>query len=352
MIKLSVPCVFNDELLNAYVKLNADYAGKDIKICEAYASFSEVTSAREPSRLPPVSKEQLFDYVRKLQGIGISFNYALNSTTITLRDIEESIGRFLQELWEAGVRILTIASPLVMEYVRRKLPRFTIVVSTIASIDSLNRIRQVKTFGADRITLDIRCNRDFKFLHLLKDLKGKLRDTSFEVLVNEFCGDCSMRNMHYNLQSLNAISYTHGDRFFANYPFNRCTQLFMIKPEDILKTYWILPDWMNYYHETCGIDWMKITGRTIKNLTWHNFVLEKYMEQEYEGNVLELGPLVIGSLRQEGKRPKVYLDAGMLKSKGYLNYFIEKQPDCRYMCGTTCSFCDELAKEVVKFASE
>lgn len=348
MIKLSVPCVFSDELLKLYAKLNTDYADKGVRICEAYASLPEVTSAREPSRLPPISKEQFFDYVKRLQGIGISFNYALNSTTITLRDLEGPIGRFLQELWEAGVRILTIASPLVMEYVRRKLPRFSIVASTITGIDSLNRIRQVKTFGADRITLDIRCNRDFKFLHSLKDLKRELGDISFEVLVNEFCGDCSMRNMHYNLQSLNAISYTPRNQFFEDYPFSRCTQLFMVKPEDILKSYWILPDWMKYYNEVCKIDWMKITGRTIKDLTWQSFVLEKYMEQEYEGNVLDLGPLVIGSLRQEGKKPRVYLDARKLKSKGYINYFIEKQPDCKSICGIGCSYCDELAKEVVE----
>jgi collagenase-like PrtC family protease len=247
-------------------------------------------------------------------------------------------------LWEKGIHVLTVASPLLIEYIRRKLShlKFYIIASVIIGIDSIRRIKQIAKFKVNRITLDIRCNRNFQLLHSIKEIKKELKEIQFEILVNEFCGDCSMRNMHYNLESLHALCYVPKDRFFRDYPFNICTQLFLTNPKDILKNYWILPDWLEYYNKTCKIDWFKITGRTIKDMDWHKFVLEEYMKQEYKGNILNLGPLVIGDLKHEGSKPKVYLDAEIIKEKGYIQYFIKNTPNCQNICGTKCNFCDTL----------
>lgn len=343
MIKLSVPAIFDEGFLSIYKNFNAKYTERGIKIYGVYGSLPEITSARESERLPLIDKQQLFEYANKLRNIGIDFNYTLNSTTITYEQIDKFIAKFLKDLYKNGIRTITIASPLLMEYVHRKFPDFSIVVSTITHIDSLNRIKQVKSFGANRITLDIRANRNFKFLSTAKKLKNSLKGVEFEILVNEFCGDCSIRNIHYNLQSLNAIEYPSKDPFFVNYPFNVCTQLFLSDLKEILKNYWILPDWMKYYHERYGIDWMKITGRTIKNIGWHKFVLEEYMKQEYNGNIMDLGPLVLGGLEHEGGKSEIYLDAEALKRSGYIEYFMDKQPDCKSICGITCNFCDKLA---------
>lgn len=339
MIQLSVPITFNKEILELYTKLNKKY--RDIKICEAYGSLPITPSARESKRLFPVSKKRFFDYVRDLKNKGIEFNYIFNSTTITEEYIEKFAKNFFEELWKKEIYILTIASPLLIEYIRRNLSylNFYIVASTIIGIDSIRRIKQVIEFGVNRVTLDIRCNKNFKLLHSLEKIK-KLEKIEFEVLVNEFCGDCSMRNMHYNLQSLDTLSYLSKDKFFKDYPFNLCTRLFMIYPKDILKNYWILPDWLRYYHEVCKIDWFKITGRTIKNIKWHKFVIEEYIKQQYKGNILALGPLVIGDLIHEGSNPNTYLDADVIKERGYIEYFIKNTPDCQEICGIRCNFCE------------
>jgi len=342
MIRLSVPATFNKGVLELYVRLNKKY--RDIKICEVYGSLQSTPSARETKRLFPVTEKRFFDYVRDLKNEGIEFNYTFNSTTITEEYIEKFARRVLEELWEKGINILTIASPLLIEYIRRNLShlKFYIVASTIIGIDSIQRIKQVIKFGVNRITLDIRCNRNFKFLYSLKEIK-KIEEFEFEILVNEFCGDCTIRNIHYNLESLDASSYLSKDKFLRDYPFNVCTQLFLIHPKNILKNYWILPDWMRYYYEICKIDWFKITGRTIKNIKWHKFIVKEYMKQQYKGNILDLGPLVIGDLKHEGSKSKVYLDADIIKKKNYIEYFIKNTPDCLNICGIKCNFCETLS---------
>ena len=317
MIKLTVPAIFDETLIDIYKNLNTKYAKNGIRINEVYGSFPGIPSARESKRLPRVNKEQFFKYSDELRKIGIDFNYTLNSTTITYGQISKFIEEFLKDLYSNGIRTITIASPLLMEYVHRKYPDFSIVASTITQIDSLNRIKQVKNFGANRIILDIRVNRNFRFLSSIKNLKDIQKEVTFEIMVNEFCGDCSIRNIHYNLQSLQSIDTIEcsiEDTFFSNYPYNVCNHLFLSRLEDVLKGYWILPDWMRYYHESYGINWMKITGRTVKNIEWHKFILEEYMKQNYKGNVMDLGPLITGRLEDEGNKSKLYLMLKLLKN--------------------------------------
>ena len=65
--------------------------------------------------------------------------------------------------------------------------------------------------------------------------------------------------------------------------------------------------------------------------------------------VLDLAPLVIGSLKHEGDKAKIYLDAEFIKNKGYLDYFMNVLPDCKNICGIICNFCNTLAKEIRKY---
>jgi collagenase-like PrtC family protease len=336
MINLLVPAVFADDMVDTYAQLNARYAQEGIKISEVYGALPRGHSAREPELLPQITENDLFDYAARLRDISIDFHYTLNSPVITYEQIDKYYGKFLKKLWDGGIRFLTIASPLLIEYVRRAMPgaNFNITVSTIAQVDSLKRIKQAKLFGADKITLDLRTNRDFKFLKHVKELKKSL-DIEFMVIANEFCGDCLMRHFHYNLQSLK--NYKCGDAFFDAYPFNVCARLFLLKPADVLKLYWILPDWIRLYHEEFGIDWIKVVGRTVKNIAWHKFVIKEYLKQNYKGNILRLEP-------DEGDDNTLFIDADYIKDNNYLEHFVDNCPDCRSVCGISCHFCDTLSK--------
>ncbi|MEI8143378.1 MAG: U32 family peptidase [Candidatus Berkelbacteria bacterium] len=300
---LSVPFIFHENAINFYKSINEVQGSAKIK--EVYGSLPKYT-ARESSRLPAITINKLGLFVDKLSTINIGFNYALNSPAITLKDLDNDIKGLLINLNKIGIKTITVSSPLAMEFIKQKFSDFNVVTSTIMGIDSIPRIEQAKWLGAKRIILDLRTNRNFGLLDKLNEVK----DAEFEILVNEFCGDCLMRNCHYILQGL-ADNYKSSDQHFDNFPYNLCSGFFMSKTEDILKGYFVLPEWMDEYQRR-GIRWFKIAGRTINDLNWHKKVITAYSTGHFSGNLLDLGQ-VKTTTKSEQNTKKIFIDTKKLK---------------------------------------
>lgn len=341
-IFLSVPAVFSKEMIRYYSNINEKYRGNKVRIKEVYGSLP-INTARESKRLPKISISDIGDFSNKLDKIGIRFNYTLNSTTITPAMVESEIVDLIKALIKHKINTFTVSSTLLLSYLHKYFSSLNLVLSTITGANSYQKIFQAKNFGAKRIILDIRTNRDFSFLRNLNKYLSKNKELKFEILLNEFCGDCLMRNTHYNLQSMNSPE-EQKDVFLKNYPYSLCTKMFMFKAEDILKGYWVIPDWLDVYRDM-GIKWMKVTGRTIRNIEWHKFVIESYMNKKYSGNIMSLAPLVVGNLQNEGKISNLNIEARYLIASGYLEHFRRKKTKCSDECGIACNYCGKLARK-------
>lgn len=337
-IFLSLPAVFDSRIIDFYENANKRYKNNKIIIKEVYGSMRGNT-ARESHRLKDISIGELIEFSKKLKKVGISFNYAINSTNLDMHNINNEAFPLIRKLRSSGIKTFTIFSSLLLYQLKALYPDLKVVLSTIAGANSLRKINQAKNFGVDRIVLDLKASREFKLLENINQIKN----IEYELMVNEFCGDCLMRNDHYNLQSKGEPAITMGDG--EDYPYSICSKIFMDSKNQVLKGYWILPQWMDIYRE-CGIKWMKITGRTIKDISWHKFVIEAYMSRSYKGNIMKLAPIKRSKLKPEGELPSFELNGREIDSANYINYFVNKYSKCDDECGVRCNYCDKLAEKL------
>jgi len=335
---LSVPSTFDNKMINYYRQMNNRHKRDRIRIREVYGSLPANT-ARESSRLLQIDIEEIIEYAEKLAAIDIDFNYALNSTVVDGREIKTGIKSLIEKILNNNIKTITVSSTFLLSYIKENYPSVNLVLSTIAGVDSISKIKQAKKFGVKRVILDLKTTRNFQ---LLKNIHG-VKDVEYEIMVNEFCGDCLMRNTHYNLQSQGNADMKLNKK--VQYPYDICGDMFMSKKADILKGYWVLPEWMGLYGEY-GIKWFKITGRTIKDIEWHQNVIKKYMGKKVVGNILELAPLLLSSKVQEGKTPEFVIDSSGLHKNRYLIHFINKSYNCNDMCSIDCNYCDDLARKL------
>ncbi len=337
-IKLSVPALFNDEMIDFYHSINISHKNNDVYIAEVYGSLPKNT-ARETRRLPVISIKNLIKFAHKLAEIKIDFNYALNSTIIDRNIIEKDIKPLLDILVSEGINTYTVSSTFLLSYLHENYPNINLVLSTIAGSDSIKKVNQAKYFGANRIILDLKTTRNFMFLKNIH----QIIDIEYEIMVNEFCGDCLMRNTHYNMQSIgNADMKLNSE---IHYPYDICGKMFMSKKSDILKGFWILPEWMKIY-KRYGIGWMKITGRTIRDIEWHKKLITSYVSMASPDNIMELAPIILNSKKEEGLLPEYTLQIDNIIKSDYLDHFINKKYDCDNECGITCDYCDKLERKI------
>ncbi len=340
MITLSVPCIFSKELLPVYDAINRDRERTGVCVDNAYGALPGSHSARETDRTPRIDFGQLVRYAELLRDCDVRFSYTLNSTSITLSEIQKTIDPFLRRLHDdAGIDSLTISSPLLVEYIRRKLPNipFFISLSTIANVISTAQLRQAYDFGADRVVLGLQANRNMRLLESVAEMVDD--DHSVALLVNEFCGNCLIRPFHYHWESMSEYTCMDpDDKFFGSYPYNVCEPIWLAHVSSVLKTYWVLPQWLTSYQKY-NIHSFKISGRTHLDPVWHRYVLEQYTRKNFHGNVMSLAP-------HDNCSTGVNIDSDALEGLGYFAHFREMAPRCADVCGVSCHFCDEMAQKL------
>ncbi|WP_257675400.1 U32 family peptidase [Clostridium felsineum] len=332
----SMPADFKKETIDEYYKLNSKY--NDSKVFETYGQVtigSRVESGRPLDKLPEISIKNLEEYITYCSERDIKFNYTINAPTIQNREFTQNgikdFLRFLDEIYCAGVRSLTIALPSLIELVKLTKYNFEIKASAICQINTVEKAKNFKKFGVNRIVLDESLNREFGTMKRIREECGE----EVEIIVNSICAkNCSNRIFHYN--QIAADSLADVNEISVDYYAHRCMLKRCENPSNILRLTWIRPEDIKYY-EAIGVNRYKIQGRNSVLKGDPVRTLECYMRGSYDGNLMDLIELFNN---QNSFSPNI----DNKKLDGFIKPFYEKKDFCKNDCGA-CNYCNNFAQK-------
>ncbi len=333
---LNMPADFSNRTIEKFAELNEKY--KDGKIYETYGQITignKVGSGRAYDLIPNVDLQHMKEYIAFSKGNGIGFNYTLNTTCMsnmefTKSGMEEILG-FLDRLYDAGVRSLTVTLPSIMEIIRLKKYDFEIKASTVCQIINANKAMLYKDLGVDKIVLDETINRDFDTIKRIRNSFGE----NVELITNVICHkNCIYEMFHHNQTSHDSgIDSINGSVTYYSHRcmMNRCKHV-----NNLLKMCWIRPEDMKYYEEI-GIKYYKLQGRQAVKNGDPVRAAEAYLSENYEGNLMELLDMFAPTNSFE-----VYFDNK--KIGNFLEPFVKIPNFCKNDC-FSCHYCDEFVKK-------
>ena len=336
----SVPADFRNETIDRYEELNNAYP--DSKVVEVYGSITRgefFESGRAVSQLPRVDLEGLKNYVHYAKQKNIDFDYTLNAPYMHNKEFTYNgvlrIKHFLKELYESGVRLLTVTLPSVVALVKSGGYDFSLKASTICSITNANKAVALKKMGFDRMVVEQSISRDF---HTLKRIRNRFGD-KVEIIVNSPCHkDCTCRMMHYLEIGGDSVENTNEASF--NYYEHMCMSR---RYEDIanwVKLNWVRPEDLKYY-TSIGINYFKLQGRqAIKKGADIIKALECYFKEDYDGDLVDLinlfAPMNAFKASIDNK-----------KLEGFIKPFVENDNFCIRDC-PACNYCEAFAKKYLQ----
>ena len=358
-----VGCNFDPELINVVKELNEKYKnhGRIVELFGSDRDTEEVT-ARPGWRLPKISKEYFADYVKKLNDIGVKFNFTMNSiipygSKVEMVKHKKDIQDLVKWLESIGVYRLTIANPEILIMVR-EVSNIEVEMSCITHIDTVTQMKYYhETFGVNKFCCSILKNRNKEFLIRAQDYCNR-NSCILEIMCQEMCGVAGIDNQgsHYATHCVfrdscyicHACNRTKEESMLDNnYPMSYCMSARSSTPEAWLRMRWIRPEDQKIYREKTGINYWKVSGRT-GTLEYMKFVLEAYMSESYNGNLLGLWkPL---SSIYDGKtelKSKTDIDIPNKKLDGFIDKWMNGNGwECEnHECGYSCRYCEQFAKE-------
>ena len=351
---------FNLSLIDEVKKLNEKYEGKS-KVSEFYGSIRKHSdvSARPSFRLPDRTLEELEEFVKKANEIGVSVNYTLNSmvpykSKIELENKKNEFVNLIHYLEKIGVKLVTVANPILLEILKDIKTSLKIEISTCAHIDTLTQIKYYKDmYNISKVCGNVLKNRNFTFLMKANKLCESI-DVTYELMVNEFCGvggegyatHCIYRDSCYICHALNE---THNDmQLLGNYPMDMCTNSRNIDKSNWLKSQFIRPEDLKVYRDVTGINHFKITGRTA-SLDYQVKMLNAYMAENFEGDLLELWKPLETITKENNSDSVDYKIINNKDLEGFVNQFAYFGKDCSIeVCGETCKYCNKFYEKISK----
>lgn len=362
-MKISIATSWNDHLVKGLAKLNEEFKTTESQIYEIYGSFqtSVVGCARPAPTIPKINETAAKKHIELAHSNGLEFNYLLNSTCLGNREFEKEgharlIG-FLEKLVDMGVDAVTIATPYLIELVRKQFPELKIRSSTLSSIDSGRKANLYEGLGADVIELNPDINRNFE---RIKEIK-KTVDCKLEVLVTRSCiYECPYLWYHFNLAS-HASQQTEQKygSFYVDYCMAKCLLIRLTNFQEFIKSPWVRPEDLAVY-EDIGINYIKISGRRMTT-DWLLNCAKAYLSRKYDGNLLDLVYKHANFAKRFVKHPlsnsceeldplEITIDNRSLD--GFLDFFTESDYfPCEQGC-KSCGYCQQVAKKVVKADSD
>ena len=247
---------FDPKLIDGIERLNSKH-GDRRRITEVYAALPDapVPSARPSCRIPTTSWREFRRQVTRLADIGVAFNYLLNTNVELNRKLEQAIKAYLERLWQAGVRRLTLGSPDLVSLLRSMEPRLHLTLSITYGTRRDSDVRRAALSGADAVYLDgVWVNRDFELLRRLV----KCAPIECRLYANLSCiSHCPVVREHYALfaDQRNPEMAAVNDAFFGG-----CSMVKCVNPVEWIQTPWIRPEDIGVYVEE-GIWHFKLSDR-------------------------------------------------------------------------------------------
>lgn len=336
----SMPADFKKETIDGYVKLNEKYSNS--KILETYgqATVETVyTAGRLLEDIPQVGMNQLEEYVKYSKERGIDFSYNINGTCMGNKEFTEEgiieLKLFLSQLYNIGIRNLTVAMPSLIELVKSTGYDFKIKASTLCEITNPNKASAFKRIGVERIVVQESINREFSNLKKIVDVFGD----KVEIIINTLCHqDCIYRMYHYNQMSHHSVK-NKGESITSHYN-HLCMKQRCRTVEDFMKLSWVRPEDIKYYSEI-GINRYKIQGRhTVLNGDPIR-VAETYFKESYDGNLLEL--LELFNVKNSFK-----IDVDNKKLDKFILPFVNNENFCKRDC-INCNYCKGVIEKCTDY---
>ncbi len=338
MKKLKVPTDFTEELLLSYARLNDTYKSNGAVIDEIFGShYNGVLGSGRPSNtIPSPSDEQLKEHIACAHSLGIRFDYLLNAFCIGDIDMEPGflnrLGKLLDFLADAGVDIITVANPFVLEFINQHYD-FELATSLYTWARTSEQMEDLERMGANSITICQDIQRD---ISLIRELRAASR-LELIVIVNPICKlNCPWRFYH---GAVNAHVIDPGTPWTAPmfYFWQLCFQQRFSDLAEVIKTPWIRPEDIDTY-AALGIDVFKIQGRRFKSETLVQLA-ETYLSGSFEGDLFQL---IFA--------PEEMVDVGLsLPNRsldGFLDFFVRNEPRCSAGCGN-CNYCSQVAAQAL-----
>lgn len=338
MILFTVPADFNVQTVEKMALLEKQYPDNHIREVFGNLSATNWPSGHGflKSQKYATSKDELKEYIAVLHAFGYEYNYTFNAGCLNNQDIIEDelkmILNFAEDLIEAGIDRITVASPVLIEKLHNCFPELKITASAILAVNSLARANMVAKLGASTIVLEEDLTRDFKRLKSISN--GCKADT--EIIVNTKCTfNCMYRTFHYN-----SVAHDIGNnKTIFNYGRN-CAKFRRENPVEYIKSLWIRPEDLNIYHDY-GIQLFKLIGRERLSDIHLLEMIETYFSRSYDGNLIDL---IFGfSNTQE----HFYIDNKKLD--GFLYKFIKEPYECLDKCAeNTCNYCKSYLEKSLR----
>lgn len=382
----SIATNFDKELLE-YIN-NNDKKGR-IKYIYGKLSKDILGGGRASMILPSINIKELKEYITLCHKYNLKFNYLYNPMCIDNADVDmkqqKKILKYIDKLIEIGVDGFTINSPYLCRMLRERYKDIGITIGAYACVNSILQIKYWKEMGADEITLHPSVNRRFKLLEsMLEYTKGK--DIKLRLIANNVClKDCPYQISHGTEQS--HASKKKDRTIFFDLDLISCTYCKVSDGTKIITSEWIRPEDVKVYQNLCNkVGNQNLSIKLVERTKETKFlcrVVKAYVEEKYEGNLLEIlnwpvkseinkfdnfgfvTGLMLGGynikkarkFEQVFEMPYIYVDNKKLD--GFINKFIEEDNCAFKECGSgtdhennKCNYCSSWAKKVITYNEE
>lgn len=287
--------------------------------------------------------EDVVKFTKKAAKYDIDVYLNVNNLKATPDFIEKNqtqILNFLKKAEDIGVKGVIFAAVPLIEFTAKQKTSLKIAVSAILQVDSLQKIKRYKDMGVHRIILSLFRGRDFNFLEKLR----MFPDLEWEILCNEICRfECPFLPQHY----LHRSNFDFAQDKTKNYYYKFCyKELLEDFPVNILKTRFIRPEDVPFYHEKFGIQYFKIVRRESHPKLISHF-MNAYTSFSYDGNLMHLFPMFMKNPEKLKEPGRFYIRNKDLD--GFLDYFYVNRPDCYNDCftvGGSCDYCKKVAERL------
>jgi collagenase-like PrtC family protease len=286
-LQYAIPTNWSEPLLEHLISLNR--AHRSMRFAEVYGAHqTSITGHGRPAyRVPRVEPEDFERHVRSVREAGLRFNYVMNAPGFGGQEQDpgwlRNVAGFLKYLAGCGVSGVTIAHPLLLQFVKREFPDFRLSVSLIARVDTVEAARKFEDYGVDVINLNpFTVNRDFDALRAIR----RAVRCELELYANIPCLDhCRWRVAHYEFSG--RASQAAGLPEPGSDPFlTRCANVYLSEPVEFLRSPFIRPEDIAAYREA-GIDLFKLSDRT-DSIEYLSNTARAYAEEKYDGNLFNL----------------------------------------------------------------
>ncbi|RCX16517.1 collagenase-like PrtC family protease [Anaerobacterium chartisolvens] len=390
----SIATNFDTKLIDEIAKMDT---GKSIKSVYGKMKSDIIGGGRASMVLPPLSMDNLKNYIKLCHKNGLEFNYLLNPMCLSNKELQKDsrneIIKFIEDLEGIGIDWITVNSPYLCKVVKKDFPGIKVSIGVHSCVCELQHIKYWEDMGADEITLQMYINRNFELLErMLNYTKGS--GVALRVFGNSAClHNCSYRMSHATGQSHASRTGERSAKFYMDNNLMNCTTEKVENPTHMIAAEWIRPEDVKYYEALCDKTGnhkfsIKLVERT-KPTEYLLNVAKAYLSRGYEGNLLDIilwpaikemsnvsKPLIALESASEPdklagmkrfmdffKLPDIYIDNKKLD--GFVEKFVSNYECNKKVCNgmqcpdgsnrvigdssLTCSYCKSWAEKVISY---